>query len=92
MFDANEIINLIFALVAVLVIIFVFNKLEVPKPRSLYMGFSFILCGYVFTVIEGVLWRDFFNVIEHSCYALAGLYFLVGCWKYLRHPEDSMEG
>jgi hypothetical protein len=39
-----------------------------------------ILGAYVFTAIEGVLWPDLFNVLEHLCYALAGLSFAAGCW------------
>lgn len=83
MFDVSEIINLVFAVVAALVIIFVFRKLEVRKPASFYAGFSFVLCGYVFTVVEGVLWEDFFNAAEHACYALAGVFYLAGCWNYV---------
>ena len=33
--------------------------------------------GYVFTVAEGFVLPDLFNLIEHVCYAVAGVAFVV---------------
>ena len=79
MFHVNEVINLILALISILMIVFIFKKMGLPRLRLLYIGFIFILCGYLFTVIEGVIWLEFFNLLEHLCYAAAGILFFAGC-------------
>ena len=66
MFESHEIIALVLALVAALVIIIVFRKWEVRKPRDFYIAFFFIFSGHVFTIAEGVLWHDLFDLLEHS--------------------------
>lgn len=91
MFNADEVINLVLALIAVLIIIFVFGRMQIRKAAGLFFGFVFIASGYFFTVIEGALWGDFFNVVEHACYALAGLSYAAGCWKLSRGSGEAGE-
>ncbi len=89
MFQESEIINLVVGLIAVLMFWYIFNKRELPKLRFIYVGFFFVLCGYLFTVIEGVFWNQFFNLLEHLCYTLSGISFLVGCRAIVRHLPDQ---
>jgi hypothetical protein len=84
LFSNHEIIDLALGLVAASIIIFVFRKWKVQKPRYFYIAFFFILSGHVFTIVEGVVWKDFFNLLEHSSVLFAGVFFYIGCRKYLR--------
>jgi len=85
MFQESEIINIILALISILMFAFVFKKMGLPRLRLLYIGFIFMLCGYLFTVIEGVIWLEFFNLLEHLCYALSSISFAAGCLSIIRH-------
>ncbi|MBU4204245.1 MAG: hypothetical protein KKD59_09920, partial [Acidobacteria bacterium] len=42
-----------------------------------------------FTVIEGVIWLEFFNLLEHLCYALSGISFAAGCLSIIRHSTSE---
>jgi len=89
MFQENEVINLILALISILMFAFIFKKMGLPRLRLLYIGFIFILCGYLFTVIEGVIWLEFFNLLEHLCYAISGILFAAGCLSIIRHSTSE---
>jgi len=43
-------------------------------PVALCIGLMFT--GYAATIIEGFVLPDFFNLVEHGAYALAGLAFV----------------
>ncbi|MCJ7616190.1 MAG: hypothetical protein MUO43_06595 [Desulfobacterales bacterium] len=89
MFQESEIINIILALISILMFAFVFKKMGLPKLPLLYIGFIFMLCGYLFTVIEGVIWYKFFNLLEHLCYAVSGILFAAGCFSIIRHSTSE---
>jgi hypothetical protein len=50
----------------------------------MYVGVGFMIGATVFTVVEGIAWAGGFNVLEHVCYALAGVSFAVACWRLVR--------
>ena len=85
MFQESEIINLILAFISISVFALILKKRGLPRVRLLLLGFFLMLCGYLFTVIEGIIWHVFFNLIEHLCYALSGISFLAGCWRISTH-------
>jgi len=45
--------------------------------------------AYIFTVVEGVIAPVFFNLAEHFCYGLSGIFFLIGCLRLVRKREDG---
>ena len=90
MFQESEIIALVVALVAAFLLFFLFARREIPKLGFFYAGFFCIVAASLFTVVEGVLWNDFFNVLEHACYLFSGLFFLLGCRALLDPgPEEG---
>jgi len=89
MFQESEIINLVVGIIAVLMFLFFFKKLGLPRMLFIYIGFFLVLCGCFLTVIEGVFWHDLFNFLEHLCYALSGISFLVGCRAIARHSAGT---
>ncbi|MEE9524899.1 MAG: hypothetical protein V3V59_09155 [Thermodesulfovibrionales bacterium] len=91
MFQESEVITLVVALVGAFLLIFVFTKRKVPELSYFYIGFFSIVAASFFTVIEGVLWNDFFNLLEHLCYAIAGISFMAGCIILLKQSESERE-
>lgn len=79
MFQESEIIALVVALVGVFLLIFVFARRDVPQLRHFYAAFFAIAAASFFTVVEGVMWENFFNLLEHLSYMLSGILFILGC-------------
>lgn len=87
MFQESEIINLTLGLIAVFIVFIIFRKNKIPLLRPFTTSFFFLFGSYLFTVIEGVIWHDFLNLLEHLCLALAGVSFAVSCWKTAQGSE-----
>ena len=76
MFQESEVVNLLVGFGSVPVIALLARRVSIPREKLLYGGFSFLLVGYVATVLEGVFFPDLLNFIEHYSYAASGLCFL----------------
>ena len=79
MFQESEIITLVVALVGAFLLTFVFTRRKVPELGFFYSAFFFIVAASLFTVVEGVAWNAFFNLLEHLCYVFSAVSFIVGC-------------
>jgi hypothetical protein len=91
MFQESEIINLISGFVSVLLIRLIFMKKEMPRFRFLYAAFFCIISGYIFTILEGIGWHAFFNILEHCSYAAAGLLFFISARSMRASPATMQE-
>lgn len=91
MFEESEIIAMVVAFVGAFLLISVFTKRKVVELRYFYVGFLAIVAASFFTVIEGVIWNDLFNLLEHLCYLTAGLSFTAGCNFLLKHSPSKQE-
>ena len=90
MIQQNEIIMLLLGIGVTIFILENRQKLRlVPASRILISGFCMTLAGWVLTVLEGFFWRDFFNFLEHLCYAASSLLMAVWCWKVFRPAKDA---
>lgn len=87
-FRISEIINLALALASILTFIFFIWKKYMPKIELFLTGFLFMVCAYIFTIVEGIFQPDIFNILEHLSYALSGLFFAAGCW-YIKNPHKK---
>ena len=95
MFQENELVNLFTTIAAtgILILISRDKKFGAAKMRNFYIGFSLVACAYVATVLEGVIWPDFLNVVEHLSFAVAGLFFALGAWSLAQSsPGDPPDG
>jgi peptidoglycan/LPS O-acetylase OafA/YrhL len=79
MFQESEVIALVVALVGAFLLIFVFARRDLPQLRHFYAAYFAIAAAAFFTVIEGVLWNDAFNFLEHLSYMLSAVFFILGC-------------
>lgn len=80
----SELVNLVMGFVSVLIMIQIFRKSRLPEFNLVYLGFFAIIFAYIFTVVEGIIWKDFFNFLEHLSYAVAGLVFALGSFSIYR--------
>jgi hypothetical protein len=83
-------------LASFLVLTAIFLRKHLPRSPRIYIPICFMLGAYVFTIVEGFFadgsfWNNFFNSLEHLCYALSGIAFMVGCW-ILARPDPYERG
>ncbi len=78
----NEIVML---LIGVGVLIFILGSRQrlkgLPSSNILIAGFYLLLASWAVTVLEGFIWEELFNYIEHACYAVGSVLVAVWCWK-----------
>ena len=82
MIQQNEIILLLLSIGCMIFILVNNQKVNrIPLAKTLIAGFYVLLAGYVFTIFEGLFWKDFLNVLEHICYTVSSILVAVWCWK-----------
>lgn len=79
MFQESELLNLFIAFGAIVILASISKKLTTTNLFYFYAGFVLMIVAYLATVIEGVLWSNFFNFVEHLSLTLVGLAFMMGC-------------
>jgi hypothetical protein len=82
-FEFGEVFNLAFDIVIFLFLIgyLVFSS----NPRRFFIfPFGFLLLSHVFTVVEGFVLPEFFNVLEHFFFLASVVFLAIGLFKILR--------
>ena len=77
-FFENEVIML-FLGIGVLVFSIGYRK-KIKKIclwKNLMLGFYFLLIAWIFTVAEGLIFADYFNLAEHICYLLSAILIFI---------------
>ena len=87
-FDASEFMSLIVASIGLLIIIYFyfFKKVKEDKEalidvRLILIIFIFLFLNRFFTNIEALAYKHFFNLLEHTSSALAGIAAVTLSWK-----------
>ncbi|MFH1488860.1 MAG: hypothetical protein ABII06_08150, partial [Pseudomonadota bacterium] len=62
---------------------------RIPSWEILIGGFYVLLAGWVLTVLEGFLWKDLFNYLEHICYTGSSLFMALWCWKVFGNHREA---
>ncbi|TGL53639.1 hypothetical protein EHQ55_00580 [Leptospira meyeri] len=81
MYQISEVLNLIFDTIGLLITVRLLWSGLIPKFYFLIFGFVCVWLSNIFTVVEGFIFPDFFNVLEHSFYFISSLLFLVSLKK-----------
>ena len=82
MIQQNEIIMLLLGVGCMIFILVNRQKVKrIPVAKILIAGFFVLLAGYVLTILEGLFWNEFLNVLEHICYSASSILMAVWCWK-----------
>lgn len=89
MLSPSEIVGLFFAFG-----VFLFIVMERPRlanhedARLATMAFLVLCTGWVLTVLEGFLWREMLNLLEHLCYAAGTGLLALWCWRRSRRGGE----
>ena len=67
------------------------RRLRFAGESALKTGLFLMLASYAFTVAEGYLLRDVFNLLEHATLAGAAVSFCVGIIQLGRHEIEQEE-
>ncbi len=90
MIQENEGIMLIFGLSGLFFILSNIKQLNrLPSSKLLLTGFYTLFAGWILTVLEGFLLRDFLNYLEHICYCISALFVASWCWKIRAKKEKK---
>jgi len=91
MIQENEIVMLIIGLGVLIFLLGNRSQLKrIPSSDFLLLAFHALLAGWVLTVLEGFLWGDFLNYLEHMSYAAASLLLAAWCWKVFRGKRETI--
>jgi len=91
MYEESEVINLFMSIVSIIVF-WQSTKKDIERLRYFYLGFLCMVFAYFFTVIEGFIYKSFFNSLEHLSFALAGLAFAIASHEMLKNRGLKEQG
>ena len=92
MLQESEIVSLLLGAFALVILLTMLRRTEMPSFPAIYAGFGFVLLAYFFAVAEGFAYQDTFDFLERECLALAGLAFAAGCWRLCRRSRHVPSG
>jgi hypothetical protein len=88
-YQPSEIATLILFLAFGPVIIVALRRTLHPVPSSCYIALGAMFGAYVFTVAEGFIFPELLNLLEHACYAVAGVTFALMLLEFRRVSPHS---
>jgi len=91
-YQPSEIADLVLALALGPVLVIAVRQVVPRIPKSGALALIAMFGGYVFTIAEGFVLPDLFNAVEHACYAIAGVLFVVMLLQYRRAAHDGGRG
>ena len=91
MIHQNEIVMLTLGCcVAVFALMRLSQLRRVPSYRILMVSFGCLLCAWIATVVEGFLWGDLLNAVEHGLQMLAYVLLAFWVWSvFVREDKES---
>ena len=84
MFQINEVMALVFCLIGAVLLVFLVNRKAIPAYPRFIASFFCVVASNVFTVAEGFVFYDAFNLMEHFSYLAAACFFLAGVIQLIR--------
>jgi len=76
-FEPSEIVNLVLLLTLAPMVLVAVRRSLPSMPASVLVAVGAMVSAYVFTILEGFMFTDLFNLIEHASLAVAGIAFFV---------------
>jgi hypothetical protein len=90
MFQEYEIISIILTMGLLGYLVLNRNRMvRVPSHRLLLLTFSLMIAGWIFTVLEEVVFHDLLNLLEHIVYTLGAFSLAVWCRKVFTAPRGA---
>ena len=92
MIQENEIVSLLLCMSVLSFILINRSQIKrLPSSGIFVYGFYIFTLSRIFTVLEGFFLEDFFNVLEHACYATSSLLLLIWVWNVFGKNERGVE-
>jgi hypothetical protein len=88
----NEVVDLVIAVLAVPILLRVVRVRPHREALFFSLGYGFMLCALVATILEGLIWPDLLNDVEHLSYAASGIAFLVAVIRMPGEPVSREHG
>jgi hypothetical protein len=92
MFQESEIVTLVIGLLGLVIFLRFFKDSDIPGLKYIKAGCTMMVCAYIFTIVEGLLFESFFNLLEHAGYAVSGLLFALGFREISKTQTNSAIG
>ena len=61
---------------------------QLPSARILLSAFFILLLAWLLTILEGFLFENLFNVLEHLCYAVSSILVAIWCRKVFKRKRE----
>ncbi|MBP7738875.1 MAG: hypothetical protein KA369_23090 [Spirochaetes bacterium] len=78
----NEILVMTFCIIGLIIILYLHKKRYIPFMPLLLTAYCCITASNIFSVIEGFLLYNVFNLLEHLSYLAGGFFMLAGIIHY----------
>lgn len=81
MLEIRELINLLSGVVFFIYLLYLIKTQSKPIFTFWFGGILLIFLSQLFTVVEGFVLPDLFNIAEHSAFCVASVFFLFSVIK-----------
>lgn len=86
MLQPSEVVGLVIAVILLPIIITSSRTIWGPLRKLMLAAMGSIIAGNAFTIIEGFVLFDLFNILEHAAYAVAGVFVVAALLSLRRAP------
>jgi hypothetical protein len=81
MIELNEIFSLVLGIGCLLFVIMNRRQLKsLPFVHLIFLSFYCLVAGWGMTVLEGFIWPNILNIIEHISYAISAVFLAGWFW------------
>ncbi|HCX22798.1 MAG: hypothetical protein CMB80_10560 [Flammeovirgaceae bacterium] len=81
MIQPEELINFILSIVFISYLLYLIRVQSRSIKTFWFLGILMIFISQIFTILEGYMYPDLFNLIEHITTCLASIFILVSVYK-----------
>lgn len=83
MLREDEVVMLIMGIIVLLFILLNWNYLKkIQSWNILFASYLVLFAGWSFTVLEGMFFEKYLNLLEHLAYAASACMFALWCWIF----------
>lgn len=82
MIAPSEVVSLLVTLMGLPIVVSALRRIGMTLGRWLFIAaYCCVVAGQIFTIVEGFVLPDLFNMMEHFSYSAAGILFAISIWR-----------
>lgn len=89
MIQTSEVLNLVFDSIGIVLIFFFYRIGIIHRYTYIFTGFACVWLSNVFTVMEGFVFPEILNILEHVSFFASGIFFFIGILDYFRTIRNT---